>query len=94
MPFRLGGHYDILEIAAVSLTDLSAQRHGMGIYGIYFPVIARIREYFGDAIVILIVSIKGQLIPDPKSYQQGRGHAYRETGDIYEGLRFVFSQVA
>jgi hypothetical protein len=41
-----------------------------------------------------MIFIKRELIPDPKAYEQGYGHAYGQTGDIYKGQGFVLLQVA
>jgi len=47
----------------------------------------------GDIVVIFMVFIKRQFIPDPKSDDHGYGHADGKSYDINRGVCFVLNQV-
>jgi hypothetical protein len=44
--------------------------------------------------VILVMLIKGKLVVDPQTDQQGNSHSHRQTADIYQGITFGFKEVS
>ncbi len=58
------------------------------------PIAGVARQHDGDIVLVAMVFIKGQFVPDPETDEEGHGHTHGQAKDIYKGIDPIFSKVA
>jgi len=89
-----GAHDNVLEPAAIVMTEAFAKWRCYRAAYIDLPVGGISLEDHGNPVIVAVIFIKGQFIPNPEAYQQGHGHTQGQAQDIDEGIDPVLTQIA
>jgi hypothetical protein len=60
---------------------------------LFYPVVNIVLPHLGNAIVILMIPVKSELIPDPQADEDRDSHPGGKTGNVNKGITFVLDQV-
>lgn len=82
----------MFEVSAIALMHFLVQWQGDGSAGVDGSVKGLSLHNLGDAIVIAMIFVKGDFVPDPEADEQSNGHAYCQSGYIDNSVRAVSAE--